>query len=214
VHVTAALVPVGADLKHPPAPADPERVALRRSPGTGEVAFDDLLLAALAHQPWACRQLYDDYAGRVLGYLRAQGAHEPEDLTSEVFLRVFDRLPQFAGDEPHFRSWLFTIAHRILIDDVRRRQRRPQTTVLGVDVEARAMGDVEHEALANVGAEWADALLASLPPDQRAVVALRVTADLSLEQVARILGKRVGAVKSLQHRALESLRRRCEEVPA
>ena len=48
----------------------------------------------------------------------------------------------------------------------------------------------------------------------RAVVALRVTADLSLEQVAEILGKRVGAVKSLQHRALESLRRRCEEVSA
>jgi len=46
------------------------------------------------------------------------------------------------------------------------------------------------------------------------VVALRVTADLSLEQVAEILGKRIGAVKSLQHRALESLRRRCEEVPA
>jgi RNA polymerase sigma-70 factor (ECF subfamily) len=127
---------------------------------------------------------------------------------------VFDRLPQFSGDEPHFRSWLFTIAHRILIDDVRRRQRRPQTTSLDRDVESHSVGDVEHEALANVGAEWADALLALLPPEQRAVVALRVTADLSLEQVAEILGKRVGAVKSLQHRALERLRRECEEVPA
>jgi RNA polymerase sigma-70 factor, ECF subfamily len=212
--MTSALVLVDADLKHPDAPADSGRVAARRPPGTGEVAFDDLRVGALAREPWACRQLYDDYAARVLGYLRAQGAREPEDLTSEVFLRVFDRLPQFTGTEPNFRSWLFTIAHRILIDDARRRQRRPQTTALGVDVEARAAGDVEHEALANVGAEWADALLASLPPDQRAVVALRVTADLSLEQVAEILGKQVGAVKSLQHRALESLRRRCEEVPA
>jgi RNA polymerase sigma-70 factor (ECF subfamily) len=187
---------------------------MSRLPGTGEVAFDELRLAVLAHEAWACHRLYGDYAGRVLGYLRAQGAREPEDLTSEVFLRVFDRLPQFSGDEPHFRSWLFTIAHRVLIDDVRRRQRRPQTTALGTDVESSATGDVEHEALANVGAEWADELLSSLPPDQRAVVALRVTSDLSLEQVADILGKRVGAVKSLQHRALESLRRRCEEVPA
>jgi len=212
--MTSVLVPMGAELKHPDLDADPGRVAHSRPTGIGEVAFDELCRAALSHEPWACRQLYDDYAARVLGYLRAQGAREPEDLTSEVFLRVFDRLPQFTGDEPHFRSWLFTIAHRILIDDVRRRQRRPQTTVLGVDVETRAIGDVEHEALANVGAEWADAMLESLPPDQRAVVALRVTADLSLEQVADILGKRVGAVKSLQHRALESLRRRCEEVPA
>jgi RNA polymerase sigma-70 factor (ECF subfamily) len=212
--MTSAVALVGADLKHPGVPADPGRVALRRPPGTGELAFDDVRVAALAHEPWACRQLYDDYAGRVLGYLRAQGAPEPEDLTSEVFLRVFDRLEQFSGDEPNFRSWLFTVAHRIVIDDARRRQRRPRTTTLSVDVESRDTGDVEHEALANVGAEWADALLASLPPEQRAVVALRVTADLSLEQVAEILGKRVGAVKSLQHRALESLRRRCEEVPA
>jgi RNA polymerase sigma-70 factor (ECF subfamily) len=212
--MTPALALVAPDLKRPDVDADPGRVAPSRLPGTGTVAFDDVLVAALAHEPWACRQLYDAYAARVLGYLRAQGALEPEDLTSEVFLRVFDRLPQFSGDEPNFRSWTFTIAHRILIDDARRRQRRPQTTTLGREVELRTAGDVEHEALANFGAEWADALLASLPPDQRAVVALRVTADLSLEQVADILGKRVGAVKSLQHRALESLRRRCEEVPA
>jgi RNA polymerase sigma-70 factor (ECF subfamily) len=213
--MTHALTILGADLKHPGVDADPGRVALRRSPGVGDdVVFDDALAAALRREAWACRWLYDNYAGRVLGYLRAQGAQEPEDLTSEVFLRVFDRLAQFTGDEPHFRSWLFTIAHRILIDDVRRRQRRPATTALGADVESYSAGDVEHEALANVGAEWADALLASLPPDQRAVVALRVTADLSLEQVAQILDKRVGAVKALQHRALASLRRRCEEVPA
>jgi RNA polymerase sigma-70 factor (ECF subfamily) len=212
--MTAALVSLGADVKHPRVPADAGRVAIRRPSGTGAPAFDDVRRAALDHDPWACRQLYESYAGRVYGYLRAQGAREPEDLTSEVFLRVFDRLPQFTGDESNFRSWLFTIAHRILVDDVRRRQRRPQTTSLGIDIESRAAGDVEHEALANVGAEWADELLASLPPDQRAVVALRVTADLSLEQVAEILGKRVGAVKSLQHRALEGLRRRCGEVSA
>jgi RNA polymerase sigma-70 factor (ECF subfamily) len=212
--MTSALVSVGAELKAPDIPADPGRMADRHPPGVGEVAFDDLRAAALAHDSWACRRLYDDYAGRVLGYLRAQGAPEPEDLTSEVFLRVFDRLPQFSGDEPNFRSWLFTIAHRIIIDDARRRQRRPRTTTLGVDVESHATGDVEHEAFAHFGAEWADELLESLPPDQRAVIALRVTADLSLEQVAEIVGKRVGAVKSLQHRALESLRRRCEEVPA
>jgi RNA polymerase sigma-70 factor (ECF subfamily) len=139
---------------------------------------------------------------------------EPEDLTSEVFLRVFDRLTQFSGDELHFRSWLFTIAHRVLIDDARRRQRRPQTTALPARDDLLAAGDVEQEALVNVGADWADELVASLPDDQRAVLALRVTADLPLEQVAAILGKRVGAVKSLQHRALAALRRRFEEAPA
>jgi RNA polymerase sigma-70 factor (ECF subfamily) len=206
---------VSSDLNPSVADADPGRVAPRRPPGIGDVeAFADVQRAALAREPWACRWLYESYAGRVFGYLRAQGAIEPEDLTSEVFLRVFDRLPQFEGDEAGFRSWLFTIAHRVLIDDVRRRQRRPRTTALEQTIDSYTAGDVEREALANVGAEWADHLLESLPPDQRAVVALRVTADLSLEQVAQILDKRVGAVKSLQHRALAALRRNFEEVLA
>lgn len=210
--MTIAAVPP-ADLKRHRKGADLVSVAPRRAHEVGaDVVFADALAAALDRAPWACHWLYENYAGRVLGYLRAQGAGEPEDLTSEVFLRVFDRLEQFSGDELQFRSWLFTIAHRILIDDARRRQRRPQTTALASQVETYAAGDVEHEALANVGTEWADSLVASLPPDQRAVVALRVTADLPLEQVARILDKRVGAVKALQHRALAALRRRCEEA--
>jgi RNA polymerase sigma-70 factor (ECF subfamily) len=117
---------------------------------------------------------------------------------------VFDRLEQFSGDEMQFRSWLFTIAYRILVDDARRRQRRPKTVALAPLVDSVPAGDVEREALANVGSEWADSMLQSLPPDQRAVLAVRVTADLPLEQVAQILDMRVGAVKALQHRALAS----------
>jgi RNA polymerase sigma-70 factor (ECF subfamily) len=199
---------VRPDLKRSTTDADLGSVASRRTPGPGvAVAFDQALAGALARAPWACRWLYDSYAGRVFGYLRAQGAGEPEDLTSEVFLRVFDRLQQFW-------SWLFTIAYRILVDDARRRQRRPKTVALAPLVDSVPAGDVEREALANVGSEWADSMLQSLPPDQRAVLALRVIADLPLEQVAQILDKRVGAVKALQHRALASLRRRCEEVLA
>jgi RNA polymerase sigma-70 factor (ECF subfamily) len=207
-HATA-LAP--ARLKGRDDGADLSIVASRPGREVG-VAFDDALHAAQERAPWACHHLYDTYAGRVFGYLRAQGAGEPEDLTSEVFLRVFDRLLRFGGDELHFRSWVFTIAHHVLIDDVRRRQRRPQTIALVAHEERFVAGDVEQEALANVGSEWADELVATLPVDQRAVVALRVAADLPLEQVAVILGKPVGAVKSLQHRALAALRRRFEEA--
>jgi RNA polymerase sigma-70 factor (ECF subfamily) len=199
------------DLKATGETVDVGSVAPGRAPDLG-VTFEAVLVGALDHSPASCRWIYDTYAGRVFGYLRAQGAQEPEDLTSEVFLRVFDRLDQFSGDEVQFRSWLFTIAHRILIDEARRRKTRPQTTELIGSGETLAAGNVEHEALTNVGTEWADALVASLPPDQRAVVALRVTADLPINEVAVILGKRAGAVKALQHRALASLRKRCEEV--
>lgn len=192
---------------------DVGRVAHRRSPDV-DVAFADVLAAASRGAPWACHQLYDETAGRVCGYLRAQGAPEPEDLTSDVFLRVFDRLPQFSGDATHFRSWVFTIAHHILVDDSRRRRSRPRTVGAVDDLDAAAVDDVEQEALAHIGSDAIEQLVASLPSDQRAVVMLRVAADLPIAEVAEILGKRVGAVKALQHRALASLRRRLEEVSA
>jgi RNA polymerase sigma-70 factor (ECF subfamily) len=179
--------------------------------GPPDAAFSDVLGAARCSAPWACRRLYDSFAGRVCGYLRAQGAPEPEDLTSEVFLRVFDHLAGFSGTETQFRSWVFTIAHHLLIDDARSRKRRPPTTELGAHAERVAAGDVEDEAFANFGAEWATSIVATLPDDQRAVIMLRVAADLPIGEVARILGKRAGAVKSLQHRALAALRRRLPE---
>jgi RNA polymerase sigma factor (sigma-70 family) len=209
--VTAVSSLMRPELKALGGTVDGGNVASGRVPDI-DLSFPAALEGALGRRPSSCRWIYDTYAGRVFGYLRAQGAHEPEDLTSEVFLRVFDRLDQFSGDELQFRSWLFTIAHRILIDEARRRKSRPQTIALVGGGESYVAGDVEHEALTNVGTEWADALVASLPPDQRAVVALRVTADLPINEVAEILGKRTGAVKALQHRALASLRRRCEEV--
>ena len=191
------------DLKRPVEAADPRGVASRRRPGVGDaVVFGERsrrrARARAVGVPLAVRQ----YAGRVLGYLRAQGAPEPEDLTSEVFLRAFDRLAQFSGDEPHFRSWLFTIVHRILIDDARRRQRRPRTTALGLRSRRSPPVTSSTKRWPTSVAEWADALLASLPPDQRAVVALRVDGRPLAGAGGQILDKRVGAVKSLQHRAL------------
>ena len=150
--MTIALSVVRPEVKGPDDSVDIGSVAARRAPDLDlDVAFVDALAGALDHAPVACRWIYDTYAGRVHGYLRAQGAHEPEDLTSEVFLRVFDRLAQFSGDEVQFRSWLFTIAYRILVDEVRRRKSRPRTTELVGGAETFAAGDVEHEALANVG---------------------------------------------------------------
>jgi RNA polymerase sigma-70 factor (ECF subfamily) len=163
--------------------------------------------------PPACQWLYESLAGRVAGYLRLHGAREPEDLTSEVFLRVFDHLRGFEGDESRFRSWVFTIAHRLLIDEHRRERRRPETVELSARVAASAPGgNVETDALRVLEQRDAAAVLAELHPEQRDVLALRIVGDLTIEQVADVLGKSRGAVKSLQHRGVAALRRRLAEA--
>ena len=157
----------------------------------------------------ALEVLYRDLAPSLLGYLRVQGAAEPEDVASEVVISFVRGLSTFEGDEPSFRSWVFTIAHHRLVDERRRLVRRPEEPAsagtLALVSGAKSNGHVEEEALANLGAESALEALGVLTEDQRAVVLLRILIGLSVADVARVLDKREGAVKTLQRRALARL---------
>jgi RNA polymerase sigma factor (sigma-70 family) len=170
--------------------------------------FTARLAAARDGDASAWAELYHGVAPMLLGYLRAQRASDPEDVAGEVLLEVVRDLHRFAGDERGFRSWVLAIAHHRMLDARRRVQRRPATSVPGEDLEPHAADDdPEAETLANLGlAELAPAL-ATLTEDQRAVLLLRVVGDLSVAEVGDVLGKRTGAVKQLQRRAADAMRR-------
>lgn len=162
-----------------------------------------MLGAARAGAEWAWTALYRDLAPVVLGYLHARGAKEPEDLLGQVFLDVVRGLPRFEGDEHSFRSWVLTVAHHDLLDERRRRSRRPVDPAPTERLAAaRPGGDVEEEALDALAGDRVRRLLERLPEAQRDVLALRIVGDLTVEEVARIVGKRPGAVKALQRRGL------------
>jgi RNA polymerase sigma factor (sigma-70 family) len=171
-------------------------------------SFSTLLAAAQANAPWAFDELYRGLAPVVTGYLRMQGSREPEDLCSEVFLQVFRGIGTFEGDEAGFRSWVFTIAHRRLIDERRRLARRPLTSTLGPELGEPSGGDVEEEALRTIGTDEVRTLLETLSPDQRDVLLLRLLGGMPVDEVAAALGKRPGAVKALQRRGLAALQRK------
>ena len=150
--------------------------------------LDDVLPAAQAGEAWALRRVYDELSPRVLGYLRARGAAEPEDLTSEVFLAVLPRL----------------------VDDLRARSRKaPPAEYVPAD-DPRTSASAEEEGLAGLQTRRVRELLATLVPDQRDVLVMRILGDLTVEQVAQALGKSEGAVKQLQRRGLLALRKRLE----
>lgn len=172
--------------------------------------FPALLAAAQAGSAWAWERVYAWLAGPVAGYLRLQGAVDPDDVTSEVFIGVFRGIAAFAGTEEQFRSWVFVIAHRRLTDQRRSRGRRGTFDTPGIvdDAAERAStADVEDEVLRRLASTRVDAWCAALAPDQRDVLLLRVVADMTIEQVADAVGKSIGAVKALQRRGLESIRR-------
>jgi RNA polymerase sigma-70 factor (ECF subfamily) len=171
-------------------------------------AFDGVLAAAQAGEGWAFERLFGWLGRPVAGYLRGTGIEDPDGSANDVFLRAFTSLERFTGDEDRFRSWVFTIAHHLVVDERRRVGRRPRQAPMdaaGPD-PGPAAADAAQEALVSLGDERVARLLAALAPDQRDVVLLRIVADLSIEDTAAALGKRPGAVKALQHRAMRSLR--------
>ena len=173
--------------------------------------LEDAFAAAQAGQAWALRVVYDELAPAVLGYLRARGAAEPEDLTSEVFLTVFPRLPTVIGGAAGLRTFAFSVAHARLVDDLRRRSRRPDPVAYDPAGDDRRTPSSEDEAMVRLQTDRVQTVLATLGADQRDVLALRVLGDLTVEQVAEALGKSPGAVKQLQRRGLLSLRKTLDQ---
>jgi RNA polymerase sigma-70 factor (ECF subfamily) len=170
--------------------------------------FDGILEAARAGAPWAWERLYDDLAPLVLGYLRGRGSPDPEDTAGAVFLDMVRGFDGFTGGERDLRAWTLTIAHRRMVDQVRKRNRGLiETAVEEVPERIEPIGDVERDALDRLGVEWVRELIGGLSSDQQDVLLLRILGGLTIDEIAVTLGKRPGAVKALQRRALASIRR-------
>ncbi|MCY7372983.1 MAG: RNA polymerase sigma factor [Spirochaetaceae bacterium] len=180
---------------------------MRAETSGGQMEDLDLLVdAARAGGGWAFARLWEVLSPVVASYLRGRGTRDPEDVASEVFLAAFQRIGRFDGDGAAFRAWLFTIAHHKGVDALRR---GPNREVLMEELDdGRRHPSAEDTAIGRLGEEAALRRLDVLTDDQRAVILLRVVGDLSLAETALILGKPVGAIKALQHRALERLRTR------
>ncbi len=171
-------------------------------------SFESVLAAAQLGAEWAWRVLYESTAPGVRSYLSFRGAVDPDGLVGDVFLAAAKGIGSFEGDEPGFRSWVFSIAHARLVDERRMRARRRTTPTDRSDLEGIAdPADVEEVALGRIGSERLVELFSVLSPDQRDVLTLRIIANLSLGETASILGKKVGAVKVLQHRGVSRLRK-------
>jgi RNA polymerase sigma-70 factor, ECF subfamily len=178
--------------------------------------FESILDAARVGADWAWARLYDALAPTLLGYLRARGAPDPDAICGDVFCQLVRDLQKFEGNESGFRSWVFVMAHHRLLDDLRRRRRRPETLS---DPEAfrtiEDPADVAQNVVTSARELEIRRLLDGLTPAQRDVLLLRIFGGLTVAEVSEAVGRRPGAVKALQRRGLETLRQRLEstEVP-
>jgi RNA polymerase sigma-70 factor (ECF subfamily) len=171
------------------------------------MGFDEWLESAARGEPDGLANLWRRYQPLVLRYFRGRLPDVAEDLASAVWIDVAYSLSSFHGTEDGFRGWLFTIAHRRLVDEHRRRERRPEIVVAEPE-EGRSLGNVHDDA---TSLDAALSLIRRLPPDQAEAVLLRVVADLDVGVVAEIMQRREGTVRVLVHRGLEKLSVLCQK---
>lgn len=169
-------------------------------------AFGAVLAGAQGGDEEAFACLFRAVQPALLGYLRVIAQDAADDVAGETWLQVVVGLAAFRGGEGAFRAWVFTIARHRAIDAGRARARR-RTVPLDQDEAAELLtspgaGD---QALEAISTQAVLALLSALPREQAEIILLRVVAGLSVEDVARMVGKSPGAVRVAAHRALRRL---------
>jgi RNA polymerase sigma-70 factor (ECF subfamily) len=164
-----------------------------------------MIARAQAGDTGAFGELYTRYAGLILRYLyvRTREQESAQDLTQEVFVRVIKGIGGFEyRGEKSFLGWLYTIAGNVLIGQARRK--RAISTPLDESVEVADPRGQEavlsvFDRVSLMGA------MSQLTSDQQQVLTLRYFSDMTNQEIAATTGKTEGAVKALQHRALQAL---------
>lgn len=152
--------------------------------------------------------IYDDYHQPIYRYVyRLVGDVETtRDLVADVFYRFLQSAQKGSTPSRNPAAWLYRTAHNIVVDYYRRQQHRRHLP-LDEGMASRAEEDLMRTADRRLSAARVRAALQHLTPDQQQVIVLKFLEELSTQEVAAVLEKPVGAVKSLQHRALAALRR-------
>src|SRR5438270_6875375 len=156
----------------------------------------------------ALEELYLLHFDRIYSYLHMSvgNRHDAEDLTTQTFLKMLEAIGRFRWQSAPFSAWLFRIAHNLAMDHFRA-SRRSQPEEEVPEPPGSEEASAEEEAMQSIGRQSMLELIEKLSAEQQQVLTLKFVFNFPNAEVATILGKTEGAIKSLQHRALVSLQK-------
>ena len=168
---------------------------------------ESLIRRAQERDPMALTQLYEENFDRIYRYivLKIGDRIEAEDMTQQVFLNALKSISKYKWKGMPFSSWLYRIAHNQVVDYLRKKSRR---ATVPLD-ETMPAGDRDPGQVAERKLEIEQLAKATkrLTPAQQEVISLRFAGELSVAEVAKVMGRSEGAIKALQHSAIVALRK-------
>ncbi|MBF6599667.1 MAG: sigma-70 family RNA polymerase sigma factor [Dehalococcoidia bacterium] len=167
----------------------------------------DLVLRAIGRDEDAFAELYERHVVRVYRhiYYMLGNAAEAEDLTSQTFLRAWEAIERYQVRGAPFVSWLLRIAHNLGVSHLRAKRESSQLHDGIMDDKMRRDPEASYQQTAEE--ELVREAILHLRDEQRQVIILRFIEDLDYREVAEIIGKSVAAIRVIQHRALNALRK-------
>ena len=180
-----------------------------RSDAPSKEEVEDLVRRAQQGHSEAFAGLYEAYYDKIYRYVmfKTGDTLEAEDLTEEVFLRMLESIGSFKWQGYPFTSWLFRIAHNLVIDYYRKSGRQKKTSL---DDAMRVVGsdgvDVDRKLDIELSIKEVKDAMGGLTQLQQEVLSLRFAGGLSVAETAEAMGKKENAVKALQHAAIKKLR--------
>lgn len=179
-----------------------------------EISDTDALARAAEGDNEAFGILYDRYIGRIYNYIyyRTGNQHDAEDLTSRVFTRAIKHIPHYEDRGLPFSAWLYRIAHNLVANFHRDNSRRQ---IVELDESYRLPSSIEQPEVKVERTEQEQYLMdlvSTLPDDRQQLLILKFVDHLSNAEIGEIMGKTEGAIKSLYHRTLLSLRKEIKNL--
>ncbi len=177
-----------------------------------EPESESALIERAKQDPEAFGELYERYVDRIYNYIyyRVGNAHDAEDLTARLFYRVLKALPRYVDRGAPFASWLYRIAHNLVANFHRDRRRRPSLSIDDLPLISNWREAPEQVAEQHDEERTLWQAINALSEDRRELLTMKFGEGLSNAQIGNLMGRTEGAIKSLYHRTLISLREELE----
>lgn len=175
---------------------------------TADISDEAQLVEQAKNDPEAFGKLYETYVEKIYNYIyyRIGNQQEAEDLTAKVFHRALNHIPNYNNKGVPFAAWLYRIAHNLVANWYRDHKRRKVVALEQVTLSAKKEENPHQAAERSDSHELLLAAIQKLPPERQQLLTLKFIERMSNADIGRVMGRSEGAIKSLYHRTLVSLK--------